>query len=195
MIDANPSFLISGTAATLVAPAHATVVSRRVKLVTPGTVSLVTCCAVAWRPINTVASSVVVRNICVRMVKSPRWTPSYVGCTRLFLFDRHRDRRKDADRHWLAGVQTGGVPLRRHDGRGAGAGGCANGGAFTAAEDGAKNCAAHGGATHLRRALLARRVAVAVNRFGRDRHPRAVGQHQRGEADAKPCTLLELAAA
>jgi hypothetical protein len=43
MIEAKPSFLISGTASTFVAPAHATVVSRRVKLVTPGTVSLVTC--------------------------------------------------------------------------------------------------------------------------------------------------------
>src|SRR5215470_15234909 len=47
MIDLNPNFLISGTASGVVAPAHATVVSSRAKLVTPGTVALVTCCAPA----------------------------------------------------------------------------------------------------------------------------------------------------
>src|SRR6266849_4632584 len=45
MIDAKPIFLISGIAWALVAPAQATVVSRRLKLVTPSTVSLDTSCA------------------------------------------------------------------------------------------------------------------------------------------------------
>src|SRR5712671_515004 len=45
MIDAYPIFLIPATAAGVVAPAHAIVVSTRAKLVTPGTVSLVTLCA------------------------------------------------------------------------------------------------------------------------------------------------------
>src|SRR5690349_6963617 len=45
MIDLKPSFLISGTASGVVAPPHATVVSRRAKLVTPGTGDFVTCCA------------------------------------------------------------------------------------------------------------------------------------------------------
>src|SRR5439155_21942511 len=47
MIDANPIFFSSGTAAAVVAPPHATVVSRRAKFVTPGIVSFVTCCAAA----------------------------------------------------------------------------------------------------------------------------------------------------
>src|ERR1700694_1367667 len=46
MIDAKPIFLISGTASGLMAPEHATVVSMRARLVTPGIVSLVTC----WAP-------------------------------------------------------------------------------------------------------------------------------------------------
>src|SRR5688572_8940199 len=45
MIDANPIFLIPATASGFVAPPHATVVSSRAKLVTPGTFSLVTCWA------------------------------------------------------------------------------------------------------------------------------------------------------
>src|SRR5215470_4253748 len=52
MIDAKPSFLISGTASALVAPPHATVVSRRVKLIAPGTSCFVTCCAPAGREPN-----------------------------------------------------------------------------------------------------------------------------------------------
>ena len=52
MIDANPSFLISGTASGFVAPPHATVVSRRVKLIAPGTSTLVTCCAPADRALK-----------------------------------------------------------------------------------------------------------------------------------------------
>src|SRR5262249_33436931 len=47
MIEANPIFFNSGTASAVVAPPQATVVSRRAKLVTPGTVSLVTCWASA----------------------------------------------------------------------------------------------------------------------------------------------------
>src|SRR5262245_41917852 len=43
MIDANPSFLISGTASAFVAPPHATVVWRRITLIAPGTSALVTC--------------------------------------------------------------------------------------------------------------------------------------------------------
>src|SRR5262245_26333695 len=43
MIDLNPNFLISGTASGVVAPAQATVVSSCAKLVTPGTVGLLTC--------------------------------------------------------------------------------------------------------------------------------------------------------
>src|ERR1700693_4313169 len=42
MMDAKPNFLISGTAVALIAPEHATVVSRRWKFVMPSTVSLVT---------------------------------------------------------------------------------------------------------------------------------------------------------
>ena len=41
MIDAYPIFFNPATAAGVVAPAHAIVVSRREKFVTPGTVSLV----------------------------------------------------------------------------------------------------------------------------------------------------------
>src|SRR5438132_5421981 len=47
MMEAKPIFLMSGTAVAFVAPAHATVVSSFAKLVTPGTFSLVTCCAAA----------------------------------------------------------------------------------------------------------------------------------------------------
>src|SRR5258707_26260 len=42
VIEANPNFLISGTASAFVAPAQATVVSTRAKFVMPGTVSFVT---------------------------------------------------------------------------------------------------------------------------------------------------------
>src|SRR5580698_10503965 len=45
MIDAKPNFLISGTAVALIAPVQATVVSMRLKLVMPSTVSLLTSCA------------------------------------------------------------------------------------------------------------------------------------------------------
>src|SRR5438093_540263 len=43
MIDANPSFLISGTASGLVAPPQATVVSSWATLIAPGMVGLVIC--------------------------------------------------------------------------------------------------------------------------------------------------------
>src|SRR5580765_6204766 len=49
MIDANPSFLISGTPSGFVAPPQATVVSSRAKFATPGTSDFVTCCAAAGR--------------------------------------------------------------------------------------------------------------------------------------------------
>src|SRR5262245_56173406 len=49
IIEAKPSFLISGTASGFVAPPQATVVSSRAKLVAPGTSCLVTCCAPADR--------------------------------------------------------------------------------------------------------------------------------------------------
>src|SRR6266851_9018066 len=55
MIDLNPIFFSSGTASGVVAPPHATVVSSLAKLVTPGTVGLVTCCADAGRTPNTAA--------------------------------------------------------------------------------------------------------------------------------------------
>ena len=45
MIDLKPIFFSSGTASGVVAPPQATVVSSWAKLVTPGTVCLVTCCA------------------------------------------------------------------------------------------------------------------------------------------------------
>ena len=47
MIEANPCFLMAGTAVALMAPVQATVVSSRLKLVMPSTVSLVTSCACA----------------------------------------------------------------------------------------------------------------------------------------------------
>src|SRR6266550_384292 len=50
LIDLNPIFFSSGTASGVVAPPQATVVSSLAKLVTPGTVGLVTCCADAARP-------------------------------------------------------------------------------------------------------------------------------------------------
>ena len=37
--------------------------------------------------------------------------------------------------------------------------------------------------------------AFAIDRFGADRHPRPVGEHQRVEPDAEPRAILELAAA
>src|SRR6266568_6317851 len=43
MIDANPSFLISGTASGFVAPPQATVVSSWATLIAPGMVGLVIC--------------------------------------------------------------------------------------------------------------------------------------------------------
>src|SRR5262245_29779237 len=69
MIDAKPSFLISGTASALVAPPHATVVSRRVKLIAPGTSCLVTCCAPAGRdPSSAIATKMRERR---RTMESP----------------------------------------------------------------------------------------------------------------------------
>src|SRR5260370_9862658 len=56
MIDAKPIFLISGIAWALVAPAQATVVSRRLKLVTPSTVSFDTSCARAGAAANHVVA-------------------------------------------------------------------------------------------------------------------------------------------
>src|SRR5262249_41136635 len=52
MIDATPIFFNSGPASAVVAPPHATVVSRRAKFVTPGTDSLVTFCASAGATAN-----------------------------------------------------------------------------------------------------------------------------------------------
>src|SRR6266699_5414436 len=58
MIDANPSFLISGTASGFVAPPQATVVSSWTTLMAPGTVGLVICCAPAARePRNAMATA------------------------------------------------------------------------------------------------------------------------------------------
>src|SRR5581483_10479799 len=57
MIELNPIFLISGTASGVVAPPHATVVSRRAKLVTPGTGDLVTCAAATPAPTNVARTS------------------------------------------------------------------------------------------------------------------------------------------
>src|SRR5258705_2157513 len=57
MIDANPSFLISGTPSGFVAPPQATVVSSRAKFATPGTSDFVTCCAAAG-PANANARSI-----------------------------------------------------------------------------------------------------------------------------------------
>src|ERR1022692_641224 len=45
MIETKPNFLISGTTSALIAPAQATVVSRRWKLVMPSTVGALTSCA------------------------------------------------------------------------------------------------------------------------------------------------------
>ncbi len=45
MIDTKPKFLISGTDSGVMAPAHATVVSRRRKFLMPSTCSVVTCWA------------------------------------------------------------------------------------------------------------------------------------------------------
>src|SRR5260370_4399001 len=55
MIDANPICFNSGTACAFVAPAHAIVVSRFLKLVTPATVFSVTCCANAAAPMDNAA--------------------------------------------------------------------------------------------------------------------------------------------
>jgi len=68
MIEANPSFLISGTASIFVAPAQATVVSRRAKLVTPGTVSFVTCCAETMTPADAADTNAARKNNCLRIV-------------------------------------------------------------------------------------------------------------------------------
>ena len=57
MIETNPIFLISGIATSaLIAPAHAIVVWSRARLVMPGTVSFVTCWAVARPPNETVSN-------------------------------------------------------------------------------------------------------------------------------------------
>src|ERR1700730_1684842 len=86
MIDANPIFLISGTASAFVAPAQATVVSTRAKLVTPGTVSLVT----FWAPTGAAHSDTAARtptptNVCDRIMESPfQKTPSYTAASVYF---------------------------------------------------------------------------------------------------------------
>src|ERR1700674_5816058 len=64
MTDAYPIFFNPATAAGVVAPAHAIVVSRRAKFVTPGTVSLVTPWAFS---VTTSAASTQVRNRCIRL--------------------------------------------------------------------------------------------------------------------------------
>src|SRR5687767_6374896 len=98
MMELKPSFLMSGTALTSTAPAQAIVVCRREKLVMPGTVSLVTCCAyaAAAETARTAAMSVTF------MMKPPKARHHHSapegrppGYARLPL-DRHRDRGEDA---------------------------------------------------------------------------------------------------
>src|SRR5947199_352839 len=67
--------------------------------------------------------------------------------------------------------------------------------AFRAAEDGADDRAAHGAAADLRGAAVSGRVAFTEDRFGVHRDARAIGEHERVEADAESRALLELAAA
>ena len=82
---------------------------------------------------------------------------------------------------------------------GAGSSRCSRGRAdrrtFGAAEDRAEDRAADRRPADLGGALVARRGAVTIERFRRDRQTRAVGEDQRVEADAEPRGLLELAAA
>src|SRR5690606_13389022 len=64
-----------------------------------------------------------------------------------------------------------------------------------AADDRPQHGAADGGPADLLRAAVGRRVTLAVDRLGTERHLAAVGEHQRVEPDAQAGTLLHLAAA
>src|SRR5258708_149297 len=73
MIEAKPIFFSSGTAVALIAPAHATVVSSRLKFVTPSSVSLVTCCARAGATAtHSAKTSAAIMNIRDRMSIPPQ---------------------------------------------------------------------------------------------------------------------------
>ena len=69
MIELKPIFLISGTASGVVAPPQATVVSSLAKLLAPGTVGFVTCCA----PAGWAAHIAMTRNANGRIMR--------IGCT------------------------------------------------------------------------------------------------------------------
>jgi len=58
-----------------------------------------------------------------------------------------------------------------------------------------ENCAGHRAAADACRAPVAALVAVSIDRLGRDRQLRAVGQRERVEADAEPRAFAQLAAA
>src|SRR5438270_11659837 len=198
MIDANPIFLISGTAAAVVAPPHATVVSSRAKFVTPGTDCFVTCCArsgtaVARRAIRT-GTCKRMRELLLRSASSSYERARVCG---LLFFDGHGHRLLDADGERRAGLEHDRAAIAGGDGgrSRAGAGRRADGRAFRAAEDGADDRAAHGAAADLRGAAVSGRVAFTEDRFGVHRDARAIGEHECVEADAESRALLELAAA
>src|SRR4029079_8258994 len=71
----------------------------------------------------------------------------------------------------------------------------ANRRAFGAAENAPDDRAADGAAADLRGALASGRVAFAHHRFGVTRNPRAVCQHDRGEAHAKTRPIFQAATA
>src|ERR1700730_4494762 len=110
MIDANPIFLISGTASAFVAPAHATVVSTRANVVTPGRVSFFTFCApagLAYR--HAAARTPTAINRCDRIMKSPSRRLHHTACFGLFLFDRDGHRRGEPHGDgfaWVDGRRT-----------------------------------------------------------------------------------------
>ena len=89
-------------------------------------------------------------------------------------------------------VAAAGVDRRRTRAR---ANRSADGRALRAAQDAAEDGAADGAAADLGRAFIARRVALAVDGLGHDRHARAVGQRHRREAEAQSRAILQAAAA
>src|SRR6185503_8260137 len=128
---------------------------------------------------------------------STTWGPALAGPTRLLFLRRHRHWRKNANRHRRARRDDDVAAVAGHDCRGsaAAARGRADGRTLGAAENRAENRAADRAAADFRGARVTRRGAFAVDRFGADRHARAVGEDQRVEPDPEPRTVLELAAA
>jgi hypothetical protein len=113
------------------------------------------------------------------------------------VFDCYRDWVQDPSGHFCPCREHCDVAIARHHRGRAGACACrgANRRTFSTADDSSDDRAHHSTAANLCSTLVGRRIAEAIDRFGRDRETRSVGHHERLKSDTKAGSLLEFSTA